>query len=215
MDVQMPEMDGLQATQAIREWERGSGRRLPIIAMTAHAMKGDRERCLETGMDAYVAKPIRPHELAAALSGFFPVPQGEAVASSQNGAPAAMSSSSAHEVSAAAVDWPRALATAQGDQDLLRDVVDACLTELPMLRSQLVEALQRGDAREVARLAHTVKGNLRTFAAAGSDAAHEIEQSGKRGDLDRAAQLLQSLQSDLDRVLGELTAYRDKHQQVT
>jgi HPt (histidine-containing phosphotransfer) domain-containing protein len=158
-------------------------------------------------MDAYVAKPIRPHELAAALAELFPVVQGEIVENSHNGAPWAATGQPSPEGSA--VDWPRALATAQGDVELLCDVVDACLTELPMLRSQLIDALEVGNAVEVARLAHTVKGNLRTFAAAGSDAAHEIEQAGKAGDLAQAAQLLPSLQSDVERVLQELARYRD------
>ena len=64
MDVQMPEMDGLQATQAIRKNERKTGKHIPIIAMTAHAMVGDMERCLEAGMDDYITKPIRPQQLA-------------------------------------------------------------------------------------------------------------------------------------------------------
>ena len=67
MDVQMPEMDGLEATMVLRARETGAGRRLPIVAMTAHAMKGDAERCLEAGMDAYVSKPIRPEVLLAAI----------------------------------------------------------------------------------------------------------------------------------------------------
>ena len=69
MDVQMPEMDGLEATALIRERERGSGTHLPVIAMTAHAMQGDRDRCLAAGMDGYVVKPIRRPELQAALDG--------------------------------------------------------------------------------------------------------------------------------------------------
>jgi CheY-like chemotaxis protein len=69
MDVQMPEMNGLEATEAIRRAERGSGRHIPILAMTAHAMKGDRERCLASGMDGYVSKPIRSQELLDALQG--------------------------------------------------------------------------------------------------------------------------------------------------
>jgi two-component system sensor histidine kinase/response regulator len=67
MDIQMPEMDGLQATAAIRKGEMKSGKHIPIIAMTAHAMVGDKERCLEAGMDDYIAKPIRPEELGDVL----------------------------------------------------------------------------------------------------------------------------------------------------
>jgi CheY-like chemotaxis protein len=71
MDVQMPEMDGIEATIAIREMEKSSGRHLPVVALTAHAMKGDQERCLDAGMDAYLSKPIRPRELDDLLEKFI------------------------------------------------------------------------------------------------------------------------------------------------
>ena len=69
MDVQMPEMDGFEATAAIRQRERDTGAHIPIVAMTAHAMAGDRERCLAEGMDAYVSKPLRPDDLLATIDG--------------------------------------------------------------------------------------------------------------------------------------------------
>jgi CheY-like chemotaxis protein len=74
MDIQMPEMDGIEATLLIREREKGTSRHVPILAMTAHAMKGDREKCLAAGMDGYVSKPIRPAELLAAISASVPGP---------------------------------------------------------------------------------------------------------------------------------------------
>jgi CheY-like chemotaxis protein len=72
MDIQMPEMNGLEATQAIRRWERPQGLHLPIVALTAHALQGDRERCLEAGMDGYVSKPIRREELYQVLAAHVP-----------------------------------------------------------------------------------------------------------------------------------------------
>jgi two-component system, sensor histidine kinase and response regulator len=78
MDVQMPEVDGLEATAVIREREKGSGMHQPIIALTAHAMKGDREKCLAGGMDGYLTKPIRPQELDAILEGYLSRRQADA-----------------------------------------------------------------------------------------------------------------------------------------
>jgi CheY-like chemotaxis protein len=71
MDVQMPEMDGFEATAAIREWEKQNGKRVPVIALTAHAMKGDKEQCLAVGMDGYLSKPIDAHELDGVLEKYL------------------------------------------------------------------------------------------------------------------------------------------------
>lgn len=201
MDVQMPELDGLDATREIRIWEKSTGYHIPIIAMTAHAMKGDREKCLAAGMDGYVAKPIRSHELKAALAEFFKGvepgsqtdPASPPIDGTQNGP----------------VNWNAALSAAQGDRDLLAAVVDACLTELPQLQRQLDAALQDGNATEAARLAHTIKGNLRTFKGAGSDAAQQIEEAARTEQLEQAAQLFQSIQPDLASVRRELERFRE------
>jgi PAS domain S-box-containing protein len=206
MDVQMPEMDGLHATRAIREWERPRGLRIPIIAMTAHAMKGDRERCLESGMDAYVSKPIRPHDIAEALARFFPADGGittPQVPSTRAAAPPVP----AGEGDGSAIDWRLALVATQGDHGLLREVAEVCSTELPMLRGKLGEALARGDAAEVMRLAHTIKGNLRTFGACGIPHAEQLELAGRSGDLQSAPGLLQLLNDDVTRVEQALQDY--------
>jgi CheY-like chemotaxis protein len=205
MDVQMPEMDGLQATAAIRAREAAAGRHIPIIAMTAHAMKGDRERCLAAGMDDYVAKPIRPRELASALALFFPAEETTTTASSAagNSQPVPLPA----DRPPALIDWESVLASVQGDRDLLRDVVAACLTEMTQLESQFLDAVERRDASEVARFAHTIKGNLRTFGAPGRDHAQRIEDTARAGQLDQAAKLFQSLQTEMHAVTQELSAY--------
>ena len=152
MDVQMPELDGLQATALIRERERETGRHIPIIAMTAHAMKGDREQCLAAGMDGYVPKPIRVKELSAALAALFNGTPGEGAAGrATNGT--------------GPVDWPAALETVQGDRALLRVVIDAVLGECPAVLGELENAVGAKDAAVVRSSAHRIKGALRTFEA--------------------------------------------------
>ncbi|HWB11133.1 MAG TPA: PAS domain S-box protein [Pirellulales bacterium] len=195
MDVQMPEMDGLEATKAIRQQESSSGGHVPIVAMTAHAMVGDRERCLESGMDDYLSKPIRARELLAAIeriSAGAPIP-----------------ADGHHDTST--VDWAAALERLQGDRELLEELIGVIRQEAPLLLAAVREAVQRGDAPALRLSAHTLKGSLGNFAAARAvEAAKRLELMGKTGDLSDAAQALAVLETELDRFLPELVAWNSR-----
>src|SRR5262249_17994652 len=117
MDVQMPEMDGFEATAAIREHERSTGAHLPIVAMTAYAMKGDRERCLDAGMDGYAAKPIQPQELWETIRSIAPAAAGPGRV--------------AEEPLRDQHDWAPILARLGGDEALLRELAGLFLVECP------------------------------------------------------------------------------------
>ncbi len=188
MDVSMPEMDGLEATAQLRRREAGvGGRRTPIIAMTAHAMKGDRERCLAAGMDGYVTKPIRPDELAAALAAVAPV-----------AAPAAP----------AVGDRDRLLVHFGGDEALLREIAQIFLDDSPRDLQNLREALAAGDARRARMAAHTLKGAMSNFDAPGpTAAAWRVEQLAADGDLAAAAAALPALEAALEQVCRALAEW--------
>ena len=218
MDVQMPELDGLQATLLIRESERAGGRRIPIVAMTAHAMKGDREDCLAAGMDGYVPKPIRVNELSSALVNLFGH-TGSFGRSGENGAAGQAASSAViagPEDCKSQVDWPAALETVLGDRDLLKTVIDAVLAECPTVLVQLDQAVAARDPAIVRRAAHTIKGSLRTFEATRtSDIAAQIEEAGRRGDLEGISGRVLELKHELKAVLQELAQFSVNADQVT
>lgn len=175
MDVQMPEMDGLNATKAIRLRERSTGHHVPIIAMTAHAMKGDRERCLEAGMDAYVPKPVRPKALFAAMHRVLSAPQ-----SSMADGPA----DSSERLASRDLDLSVALKAVNGDEVLLRKVMAAFLDECPRLLDEIDLALKASDASAVRRAAHTIKSSMRLFSAKrGYELAYRLEKMAGDEDL--------------------------------
>jgi CheY-like chemotaxis protein len=184
MDVQMPEMDGLEAAAAIREREKTTGRHVPIIALTAHAMKGDKERCLAAGMDGYVTKPLHARELFQIL---------EHLAGPKE----------------APLDWAAALEQVNGDAALLGELAELFLAECPKLLAAVREAVQTRDAGCLRQAAHVLKGSVSNFAAQPAAAAAErLEQLGKAGDLSEADKALADLEAALGRLQPALAAYR-------
>jgi two-component system, sensor histidine kinase and response regulator len=152
MDVQMPELDGLETAAAIRAKEKGTSRHLPIVAMTAHAIKGDREICLAAGMDAYLSKPVRADELFQTIEGLTAQKGAGGVA------PGAAGSGKARN---AAFDEEAFLARMDGSYEVCAEIAEAFFAEGPRLVGRLREELQRKDAAQLTRTAHALKGGLR------------------------------------------------------
>jgi len=190
MDVQMPELDGLETTAVIRSKEARLGSHVPIIAMTAHAIKGDRERCLEAGMDAYVSKPIHARRLFAAIEEVTGVSHASRDGHGQD--------IPLEEV----VDWTEAHRAVQGDVDLLKIVVQAFLEECPQLMTGIRQSIDLQDAGAVRTSSHSIKGSARYFGAKRVfDRAYEIEQMAARGSLHKAGLATDALQRELDLLL--------------
>ena len=193
MDVQMPEMDGLEATAAIRAWEKTTGSHTLIVAMTAHAMKGDRERCLEAGMDGYASKPIRIKELQDVIDQLTQPAQSTHV------------SESTPNFEANVIDEATLLAGIDGNQELLREIVRLFLSDYPQRLAEIKQAISRGDAEAVAKAAHALKGSVGNFAAQRAfAAAQRMESFGKAGDLSSAQQALLALESEVALLGAEL-----------
>jgi two-component system, sensor histidine kinase and response regulator len=185
MDVQMSEMDGFEATVAIREWELAGGlRRTPVIAMTAHAMKGDRERCLEAGMDDYVSKPIDPKDLFAAIDRQLGLAPPTIPATKSAG----------RDV----FDMTEALNRFEGDETVLAETVGLLLAECPRWRLELREAVASRDAVLVMRAAHNVKGALSSLGAhRATEVARQLEELGENGDSASMEAALESFEREI------------------
>ncbi|HEX5136333.1 MAG TPA: response regulator [Planctomycetota bacterium] len=207
MDVQMPGMDGVETANELKK--RGS--RIPVVAVTAHAMRGDRERFLAAGMDGYVSKPVRPKDLYDAVEGAAPAspstaaPAGlPAVAPAEAGSPA----KAAPEAPPDVIDWDAALARAGGSERVRARLVEVFLKEGPSLLHALRDALDNGDAESLRRHAHTLKSSLDLFGAAAARAtAEEIEELSRAGALAEALPLAASL---ADRMEEVTRAIRDR-----
>jgi two-component system, sensor histidine kinase and response regulator len=186
MDVQMPVMDGLEATAAIRAHEKITGSHLPIIAMTAHAMKGDRERCLDAGMDRYISKPIRVQELLQIIESYA----GPSV-------PVVAPDDQPDSV----FDRDTALSRIDGDTALFADLAHLFCDESERMLSSIQDAVIRQNADELHRATHFLKGSVATFAAkAALDAALKLEAIARSGDLTSADTAAASLAEEIRRL---------------
>jgi two-component system, sensor histidine kinase and response regulator len=193
MDIQMPEMDGLEATMKLREQEKITGRHQPIVAMTALAMKGDRHRCIEAGMDGYLTKPIRQQELDEALESFA----GQKRIHSTSAA-----TPSAKEIS---VDTAELLERVDGDHAFLAELAEIFRQDYPRHLTAAREALSHQDSGAVAKASHALKGALANLAAGpASRIAQQLEANARSGDLSRAGSALQQLEEELNRVMIHL-----------
>jgi CheY-like chemotaxis protein/HPt (histidine-containing phosphotransfer) domain-containing protein len=196
MDGQMPLLDGFEATARIREREAG-GRRTPIIAMTASAMQGDRERCLAAGMDDYISKPVSPEAMEAvlrrALTSVGPSPAASAATAGREGEP---------PVDAAV------LATLWGidsDGTLLGEVIDTFLRIAPLRLSSLGKAVAKKDATALERAAHSFLGSCANIGAKGmANACARLEEAGRGGSLEGTAAVVAQLERDLAKVRSAL-----------
>ncbi|HEV3483582.1 MAG TPA: response regulator [Candidatus Acidoferrales bacterium] len=200
MDVQMPEMNGWEATRAIRERERAAGGRIPVIAMTAHAMKGDDEKCFAAGMDDYLTKPIRTEELVAALE----------KVGARKLAREVLLQRATLEPRAEALDMAAALDRLGGDRDLYYELVEVFKGEFPKVEAAMRRAIDDRDAGALERSAHTLRGSSGNLGAVGvSEAAMALEKLARSGKLEGAGEQFKMLQKEVGRLFSELEAIRE------
>ncbi len=190
MDVQMPDMDGFEATQEIRRREKGRGRRIPIIAMTAHAMKGDRERFLEGGMDDYIPKPVHPENLMAAIerwvknaSGKHAVPSGEPTESGE------------------VFGREEFLERLGGDEQLFKEILLTFLEDAPVRIERMKQLSESGDLAALERQAHSLKGVAMNISAkALQKATFDAELAARNGEKERASSLAAKVEEEFERL---------------
>jgi CheY-like chemotaxis protein len=205
MDVQMPDMDGFETTAAIRASELLTGGRVPIIAVTAYAMKGDRERCLAAGMDGYLSKPIRVKELLDLLRQYEGLPvQTSEVSHSHEQEECRHVGDEGEQVDRRAL-----LDRLDGDSQLLSELIEIYLSESPSLLAAAQRALQEKNGQDLARAAHTIKGSAGNFLARATlETAGRLEAFAEQGDFSRAREAMSALEREMERLGRALIALR-------
>jgi CheY-like chemotaxis protein/HPt (histidine-containing phosphotransfer) domain-containing protein len=199
MDLQMPVMGGIDATAAIRERERQSGGHMRIVAMTAHAMSGDRERCLAAGMDGYLSKPIDPRLLFASV---------EQISSVVEAAPETAPDETSASV---AFDEASLRARVADDEDLLFEVVRMFLEDCPKRLQDIKAAVDARDSGAVRQTSHALKGAAGNLSAMGLfEAARALERAGVDGDHDAADRAWSALSREAAAVMRDLERFESR-----
>jgi CheY-like chemotaxis protein len=200
MDVQMPVMDGLTATAAIRRQEQCAGGHIPIVALTAHAMNGDRERCLAAGMDAYLSKPFQARQLCQVIESLLP-----------SSLPSLQTETNPDEPSEAVFDRQAVLERVDGDKELLQEIVDLFLAEAPELLSTIRESIACRDSITLEHVAHSLKGTVSSLGAgAAREAALRLEIVGRSGDLQNAEVARVELEREITSLMRALANFTEK-----
>jgi PAS domain S-box-containing protein len=196
MDCEMPGMDGYETARRIRRPSSGMRNSdIPIVALTAHAMVGDREKCLAAGMNDYVAKPIEPRQLAEVLPKWLRPAQGE---------PVRLAASDSRP-SAEVFREKELVARLSGDDVLARTIVGGFLSDAPTQLQKMKQLVEQGDARGVGMQAHMLKGAAATVSAPGlHELARQIQQVASDGELSRVAALLRSVEEEFGRLKAAL-----------
>lgn len=203
MDVQMPTMDGYQATRVIRESEEENDNHIPIIAMTAHAMEGDRERCLSAGMDDYISKPIDARNLIRLVERRVRKAAKLRARPPQEAEPTSAAESSP-------IDYKAALGRLGGDESLFRELVKLFGEDAPKLLDDIDAGVAKREEQQVARAAHSLKGLASNFGAqAAIESALEVERSGQKGAWNGIHLQVNRLRGAIARLLEALQPYHE------
>jgi PAS domain S-box-containing protein len=198
MDVQMPEMDGLEATAAIRERERATGVHTPIVAMTAHAMAGDREKCLAAGMDAYLSKPLRPDDLASTIAALC--------ATETDSNPRPESHATGDEPGDGSISEAELLADFGGNGKVLAEVIGVFLGDASKYLDAIRRSREAHDHGSMASAVHALKGSVGLFSRGARDAVQALEQSVKAGDVNAIEKRFAVVESTLGQLCPQLDA---------